>query len=262
MPLSADDLMQRCAANKLIGKKVFWYHTVGSTNVVAHQLAKAGAAEGTLVVAEMQTDGAGRGGKVWHAAEGENLLMTLVLRPACPLEDLSVITLFTALAIAEGIYELTRIRPEIKWPNDVKLGHKKCCGILLESLISMQGVEYVIVGIGLNVNQTVFSPELAAGTASLHSAAGRVFERAEVLQIVMRHLDEQYQHFTDRKFDTILSGWKSYCTMLGKEITFNFNGAAHQGVAEDITPQGFLKVRLPDDEWLTLAQAEVTGVRW
>lgn len=258
---SAEDLQTRMDCNRVVGKSVHCYQSATSTNDIGHSLAKSGAADGTLITAEFQTRGKGRGSNVWQSAQGENIMFSLILRPKGETAKISLLPLMAALAVAQAIETVLQRKPEIKWPNDVMIDRKKVCGILLESAISGSSVEYVLLGIGLNVNQTVFPQELATLATSLRLSAGQLFSRAEVMAELAKKLDEWYLAFCNGKYDAILDGWRSYADLLGKEISFLHNGEHLNGIAKDVDEQGCLIV-LTGANPLCLSQAEISNVRY
>ncbi|NTV46706.1 MAG: biotin--[acetyl-CoA-carboxylase] ligase, partial [Chlorobiales bacterium] len=239
---SAEDLLARLAGNNVVGKSVHCYQSATSTNDIGHSLAKAGAPDGTLITAEFQTRGKGRGQNVWLSKQGENITFTTILRPSGDTAKTSLLSLMAALAVAQTIEAILHRKPEIKWPNDILIDRKKVCGILLESAISSSSVEYVLLGIGLNVNQAVMPEELVNQATSLRLSAGHAFSRVELIEVLAKKLDECYIAFCNEKFDTILDGWRSYADMLGKEISFLYNGVSHNGIAQDVDEQGRLIV--------------------
>ncbi|ACF13100.1 biotin/acetyl-CoA-carboxylase ligase [Chloroherpeton thalassium ATCC 35110] len=259
--LTAENIHSQLSSNQVIGKKVFCYHTASSTNEIGHKLARSGAFDGTLILAETQTRGKGRGEHVWLSNPGENLTFTIVLRPNCKPAQTTVLSLMGSLAIADAIYKMHNKKPEIKWPNDVLLGGKKVCGLLLESAISGEQADYVLLGIGLNVNQKVFPKEIESVATSLRLAANRAFSRAAVLSEVARHVEKRYLQFKANNSQSILEDWKAYCTMLGKKITFLHNGMERTGVAIDIDDYGYLRVRVGATA-LMLSHAEISNVRF
>ncbi|NTW48320.1 MAG: biotin--[acetyl-CoA-carboxylase] ligase [Chlorobiales bacterium] len=258
---SAEDLLVRLAGNSVVGKNVHCYQSATSTNDIGHSLAKAGAADGTLITAEFQTRGKGRGGNVWQSEQSENITFSLVLRPKADAAKISLLPLMAALAVAQAIETVLQRKSEIKWPNDVLIDRKKICGILLESAISGSSVEYVILGIGVNVNQAAFPEEIMNQATSLRLSAGQSFSRAEVMEELSKKLDIWYLAFCKGAFDAILDGWRSYADMLGKEISFLYNGERLNGTAQDIDEQGCLIV-LAGSKPLCLSQAEISNVRY
>jgi len=259
--LTAEDIKASLANSKTIGKKVFCYHTASSTNEIGHKLARGGAFDGTLILAENQTRGKGRGEHVWLSSPGENLTFTIVLRPNCKPSEMTLLSLMGSLAIAEAISKMLNKKAAIKWPNDVLIDRKKISGLLLESAISGEHADYVLLGIGLNINQKDFTSELEPTATSLRLAANRAFCRVAVLSEIVRYLERRYLQFKSQDTQSILEDWKTYCTMLGKKITFRQNDLERSGVAMDINDAGYLKVRVGPNT-LMLSHAEISNVRF
>ncbi|MDX1531042.1 MAG: biotin--[acetyl-CoA-carboxylase] ligase, partial [Rhodothermales bacterium] len=188
LPLLADlqPLLRTCR----FGRPARGFRSLPSTNAEALTWAADGAAEGALVVAEAQTAGRGRLGRTWEAAPGRNLLVSLVLRPALPPERLGLVPLAAGLAVAEAVEAaVPPLCPRLKWPNDLLLGGRKACGVLLEGRTGGRAPSAVALGIGLNVNQTAFPDALAERATSLHLEAGRPVERAALLAALLERLE-------------------------------------------------------------------------
>ena len=168
----------------------FWYKETDSTNLRAKE---AGAQEkditkGMLFVADKQTAGTGRRGRSWESPEGENIYMSLLLKPAIEPSKAPMLTLVMAVAVAEGIKKICGdISPQIKWPNDIILNKKKVCGILTEMAIDGSGVKYVVIGVGINVNQKVFVPELEGKATSLSLEIMKEFDRKMMISSIFSY---------------------------------------------------------------------------
>ena len=164
------------------GREIVYLRSVDSTNRYARELASRGAAEGTLVVADEQTAGRGRRGRGWISPAGEGVFMTLILRPQAHPAQVARLSLLTALAVAEGIAAETGLDARIKWPNDIVVGGRKVCGMLLEMNADEQAVHDVVAGIGINVHQTQFAPEIAQTASSLDLLSGQRVCRAALVR--------------------------------------------------------------------------------
>lgn len=192
-PLPLTEAVARLRCGQRFGQALRGYETVGSTNTQALAWAREGAPEGSVVVAEYQTKGRGRLGRTWAATRGLNLTLSVILRPTLAPDRLGLITLAACVAAAEAIEAFTTpISPHIKWPNDVLLSGRKCCGMLLESALTGQAAHSVILGIGLNVNQDHFPEALAGQATSLLLETGRLMPRPPLLAALLRHLEHHY----------------------------------------------------------------------
>ena len=172
---------------------VHYFETLDSTNDLAKALAVQGAPEGTVVVAEAQTSGRGRLGREWDSPPGVGLYVSLVLRPMLPPMELPQITLTTAVAVVRAVRRVAGLAPGIKWPNDLLLNGKKLGGILTEMETESDRIRHVVVGLGLNVNNPGFPPELAATATSLALEAGRTFSRVNLLQAWLEEFEALYE---------------------------------------------------------------------
>ena len=258
---SSEQLMHHLANNLHIGKSIFCYESVGSTNDVAHRFAKDGARNGTIILAEFQTNGRGRNARKWIAQKGENITASVILRPTVPLEHLTYLPLLAALSVAQAIEEVVRERAEIKWPNDVLIRRKKVAGVLVETSAQSGAVDYVVVGIGLNVNQAEFPDDLAERATSLFLETGTAYDQTTLFVSLMRCLDANYARLTSGNAESILNMWRTHCEMFGKQITFYQGNVKREGVAIDIDERGFLKVRIDHKEEV-LSQAEIQTIRY
>lgn len=176
-------------------RTVQYYEETGSTNTDAKRLAEAGAAHGTIVVADAQTAGRGRRGRQWHAPAGKNIYFTMVLRPEFPADRASMLTLVMALGVAKAIENGCGLRAEIKWPNDIVVNKKKVCGILTEMAMEADAIKYVVIGVGINVNQEEFPGDIKETAGSLLTESGKSFERSELLQGVLECFERDYELF-------------------------------------------------------------------
>ena len=174
------------------GQPAFHYRTLDTTMRVASEQARNGCCEGTIVTAEQQTAGRGRHGRNWLSEPGQGLYVSLVLRPACSPASAPLLTLVAGLGVWEALERTAPVRCDIRWPNDILIGERKCCGILVEMETERQHVSHVVVGIGINLNQTEFPPALRATATSLRIETGRAWSREAVLQPLLESLESCY----------------------------------------------------------------------
>lgn len=237
-----------------LGTPLHYFPALPSTNSYAATLARAGASEGTLVTTDDQTAGRGRIGRTWIALPGQMLALSLVLRPTFPPHFL---VLGGALAVAEAIDEQTGLHATLKWPNDVLLGGRKVCGILIEV---SDGV--AILGIGLNVNGSFAADaELGARAVTLQEAAGHPVAREPLLVALLRRLALHYQLLQTGGDDarrTVRASWRDRLGMLGSRVTIRQQGGAtFSGLAEDVSSDGALLLRLDDGTLRTVTWGDV-----
>ncbi len=231
-------------ATDTFGRTIHYEETVSSTQKIAHKLAYDGVNEGTIVVAEEQIAGRGRLDRVWHSPKYSGVWMSIILRPAIPISQAPQLTLLTAVSVASGIQELTGLLPEIKWPNDILINGKKCVGILTELQAEADRINSVIIGIGLNVNQTVedFPKEIQTKATSLRIEAGTKINRAELIQVVLKKLEQLYNEYLEHGFYPIKLLWEAYAISIGKEIVASTLKGKISGYAKGITDEGVLLI--------------------
>jgi BirA family biotin operon repressor/biotin-[acetyl-CoA-carboxylase] ligase len=240
-----------------IGKCVQSYDEIDSTNTEAFR--QTNLPDGAVLTAEFQTQGRGRIGKKWHAAKGENLLLSIVLHPKCEASRMGLLSLMAAEAVAQTVEQLTQQAPEIKYPNDVLIANKKIAGILVEARSNSTETHTAVVGIGLNVNQTVFDEGVHA--TSLKLLTEQEFDRTDTLITLLKFLDTKYQAFLKGETIELLKAWKSRCAMIGKVVVFRHKGAICTGKAIDVDEIGYLWIE-KEGKAMRYAQTEVSDVRY
>ncbi|WP_167955413.1 biotin--[acetyl-CoA-carboxylase] ligase [Anaerosporobacter faecicola] len=256
--VTKEAILSRLQTNYM-GKNVFSYEEVTSTNTIAKQLAEEGQPEGSLVVAEKQTQGKGRRGRSWVAKKGSGVFMTIVLKPQIAPTNAAMITIVTALALNDAIKELTELDSKIKWPNDIVLGKKKVAGILTELSAEVDYINYVVVGIGVNVNTEEFPEELADKATSIFLEAGKNVNRAKLIARTMFYLETYYEQFLKTQdlsllqeaYTKVLINMDQEVQILGSEDSFT-------GVARGITKAGHLLVEKPNKEIVEVYAGEVS----
>jgi BirA family biotin operon repressor/biotin-[acetyl-CoA-carboxylase] ligase len=223
--------LSRGLETSIVGTKIFVFETIDSTNACARILGDTGTEEGAVIVADFQTSGRGRLGRAWIAAPGENLLLSVLLRPRVSIANAGLLTLFASVGIARAIERHIEEPVECKWPNDLLLHGKKICGILLENLFQKSEVSYAVVGAGINVNQLVFPDEISERGTSLAIETGRSFDRKKLLQAILSELDALYPPVQQGDFDAIVPEWIRRCTMFGKPVTVQQQDHTMSGIA-------------------------------
>lgn len=221
------------------------FYKIGSTNTTAMAAAAEGAPEGTVFLAEEQTAGRGRGSNTWESPRSTGIYCSAIVRPAMPPSGALVLSLAAGLAVQSAIQQVdSRVRPDLKWPNDVLIDGKKVCGILTEMNSEATRVRYIVVGIGINVNQVTFPPEL--GAISLRLATGSECSRVEVAAALLKSLDREYRQLVQdpEARESILRRFAENSTwVLGKKIRIEENGSSIEGTTQGLDARGFLQVQ-------------------
>ncbi|UFJ42748.1 biotin--[acetyl-CoA-carboxylase] ligase [Brevibacillus humidisoli] len=228
----------------VIGQTVYTYDTVVSTQLLAHEAAGQGAGEGTLVIAEQQTGGKGRLGRPWHSPKHAGIWMSLIVKPDISLPRAPQITLLTAVAMARTIKMEAGLEADIKWPNDILIHGKKVCGILTELNAESDRINYLIIGIGVNVNTLVeeYPPELRTIATSLRIEAGRKVRRASLIQTFCTEFEQLYREYLRLGFEPIRARWEAYSVTLGKQLTVRTLNETIEGRAVGLDADGILIV--------------------
>jgi BirA family biotin operon repressor/biotin-[acetyl-CoA-carboxylase] ligase len=223
------------------------FYKIGSTNTAAMAAAAEGAPEGSVFLAEEQTAGRGRGANSWQSPRSTGIYCSAILRPALPPSDVLALSLAAGLAVRSAIHEVdSRVEVDLKWPNDVLLNGKKVCGILTEMNAEATRARYIVVGIGINVNQASFPTDLPA--TSLRLATGSEWSRVELAGALLKSLDREYRQLLDDadSKESILQRFAQNSSwVLGKRVRIEENGSAFEGTTEGLDPRGFLQVRTP-----------------
>ena len=232
---------------EFIGHDIHYFKEVDSTNDVAKYLAEEGAEEGTIVVAEIQNRGKGRRGKTWISPPG-GVWMSIILRPDIPPFNAPQLTLVTGVAVAETLKKECDLDVGIKWPNDILIGNKKVCGILTEVNASIEKVNYVVVGIGIDMNVDVplFPPDLQKGATSLKNELNTEINGALLVQKFLLEFENIYNKFKAGKFPEILNEWRSLSKTIGYNVEVRTRGKTVRGEAVGINKEGILILELED----------------
>lgn len=229
---------------------------VASTNTQMKALAVAGAPHGSICLAEAQTAGRGRLGRPWYSPAGEGLWLSVLLRPNLPAAQAPLLTLCAALAMADGVGDVSAFRLSIKWPNDLVHHGKKVCGILTEVAMDPDGIDYVVVGTGLNVGKHAYPPELAHQATSL-ADGGTPPLRRQVLAAYLARM-EQWVDFLCREGPQALAdAFAPRCITLGQPVQVS-GSVTLTGVAEGIGADGSLLVRAQDGELHAVLSGDVS----
>jgi len=234
-PLSPDEILGAISTERL-GKKIHWFETLPSTNIRAQELARQGAAEGEIVLAEGQTQGKGRAGRSWVSPPYLNLYLSVILRPTLPPSCTPQITLMSAVALADTIHFFLPSAPEIKWPNDILVGGKKIAGILTESCCEAQGVVFVVVGIGVNLNfpRELMPKSIRNQATSFLILNQKPLDRGTFTSRLIQDLDRCYGILEGNGFPIIAKRWEGFFRLRGKRVRVDMPEGSVQGKAMGI----------------------------
>jgi BirA family biotin operon repressor/biotin-[acetyl-CoA-carboxylase] ligase len=236
---------------EFIGRNTVYFDEIDSTNNAAK--AAADMPDGTVFISEIQTGGKGRLGRSWSSPKGTGIWMSVLLKPDMLPQDVPQITLIAGMAVAKGI----GCGAGIKWPNDVVIGTKKVCGILTEMSAEIERVNYVICGIGINVNTASFEGELAEKATSLRIETGEEHERVPVIQSILTEFERLYKLFLKDGISGVIDEYRELCVTLGREVSVIYPNRTINGRAVDINNDGELIVETENGE-ITVGSGEVS----
>ncbi len=244
---------------RFIGKKIYYFEEVGSTMDIATHLGLKGASEGTLVVAETQGKGRGRLGRSWSSPKYKGIYSSLILRPKILPQDAAILTLLTAVSICEAIKEITGLEAKIKWPNDILLANKKLGGILTELTAETDEIRFVVIGMGINVNNN--KNNLIPHATSLKEQNGENLNRAELLREILRKIETNYLLLQEKGNQKIIDKWRSHNISLGKRVKVICQRRELEGEALDIDIDGGLLIRKDSGLTEKVTSGDVTVLR-
>ena len=211
---------------KYIGKELFVFNEVSSTNTLARFLSMNGIADGSVIISEKQTNARGRSGKAWESPLG-GVWLSIVLNPHVDYAKLPLITLATGVAVAKTLEKVGVENPEIKWPNDIMINGKKVCGILTEAVTKLNTIENVIIGVGIDANLDIedFPEELQEGTTTLQNELGRKGSENLLIKTFLEEFEEITELFDHEGYEEILKEWRKRSYSIGKivEVREPFN---------------------------------------
>jgi BirA family biotin operon repressor/biotin-[acetyl-CoA-carboxylase] ligase len=231
---------------KWLGRIIYFHDAVESTNLLAIELAQQGAPEGTVVLADQQLGGRGRGSRSWHSPAGVGIYCSIVLRPKTAAAKAQFITLMAGVSIVKAIARCTGLSPRVKWPNDVLINERKVAGILLESRMSGRQIDHSVIGFGINVNNgSADLPEdIRVKASSLLMELRKPVDRGTLLIDIFSELERLYHVFQDEDFPIILEQWRQSSSTLGQKVRIWQKDEATEGIAVDLSEDGGLVVRL------------------
>lgn len=254
-------LRQELGENE-IGHKIVHYFRIGSTNDEALKAATTGASHGTVFVAEEQTSGRGRLGRVWYSEKSSGIYCSVLLRPTLPPAAAPALTLMAGLAAQRAVQHSTGLVADIRWPNDLLLNGRKVAGILTEMHAEVDRVHAVVIGFGINVNHAHMPDELKAIASSVRLEGGRAYSRSQILVSLLKELERLYHQMLREGSEAIVNQWalaSSYAS--GKRVRVLRNGQEFRGVTRGLRSDGSLLVRFDDGREEALVSGEVTELK-
>ncbi len=262
--VSSPDVISEAEIKSLLGtewagRKVVYYDETDSTNNRAKDSGEKNGAHGTLFIADKQNAGKGRRGRAWESPSGKSIYMTILLRPQITPDKAPMLTLIMGLSVAEGIRKVSGAETAIKWPNDIVMNKKKVCGILTEMATEMEYVNYVVIGVGINVNQEYFSEGIKEIATSLYEETGTVYQRSELIAAVLERFEKNYEMFLETgDLSAVRKAYDSILVNRGQEVKVLEPGNEYRAVAEGINKNGELIVRLSDGRQKNIFAGEVS----
>lgn len=256
-----EDIKAKIKGN--IGREIFFYKTVGSTNTIAAGLAEKGAAEGLVVLADSQKKGKGRLGRSWVSPPGVNIYMSIIMRPAIDPKDVTLLTITAAVGCTIALRRTTGINVTIKWPNDLIISGKKLGGILTEMKTDSEGKISAIIGIGINVNVDInmFPLDVRKIATSVKNETGIPYPRTEIIAEILNEIDKWYRILKGRGKKLLLSEWQRLTSTLGREVKVTVDKETFTGLAESLDDKGMLILRLPSGELKRISAGDLTILR-
>ena len=253
-----EEIMEGLSTHTL-GQHIQYYKEVESTQDIAKQLAAGGADEGTLVIAEKQSRGRGRMGRQWTSSPG-GVYLSLILRPEIKPSEALWFPLIAGIAVAQAIRQLVGLQAKLKWPNDIFVGGKKAGGILIEMSAEIDRLDYVIVGMGINVNTRMkdFPQELKKIATSLRNECGQEISSVKLVQAILTILEHWYEDFSTSGFERIRQTWKEMSNTIGSLVSVNTREASIKGHALDIDHDGALIVQSTDGTPKRIIAGDIT----
>lgn len=256
--LSEDELLIELEKSRL-GDSIYYFKSIDSTNNYAKKLALEGAVEGTMVLSDEQVGGRGRLGRTWISPSGTSIYMSMILRPTIEPNEAAKITEITAAAVANAVSGVTNIEAGIKWPNDIILDNKKICGILTEMNAELNNINYVIVGIGINVNMDEFPDEISNVATSIKNVLGREVSRKDIVINIVREFEKLYYDFVNTgSLKKTVDICKNKSVTLGKIVRIINKRETIIAEAIDITEDGELVIKKEDGEIINVISGEVS----
>lgn len=248
---------------QIIGRKIHVFDQLESTNSEAYRIAREGGEEGEVVVADRQLRGRGRLGRPWHSPPGVNLYVSMILRPSIGVRNAPFLTIMAAVATAKALKGVSGLQPYIKWPNDLLVHDRKVAGLLSEMKDRAGQVDFVILGVGINVNMTpdMIPEEMRSIATSLREELGYEISRVDLLHALFRSVEEEYGAFLTGKTEGILHQWETFSQMVGTVVEVRSFGEVLRGRVKGIDFDGSLLLLAADGSERSVVAGDVSQVR-
>jgi len=259
--LTADELKRRLKGS-LFGKRIHHFFKTDSTNRVAFELGHVGEAEGTVILAEEQTGGRGRAARLWHSERATGVYLSLLLRPQLAPVQAPLLTMMAGLSAHTAVEAVTGLAVDLKWPNDLIIRGKKAGGILTEMHAEPGQIRFVVVGVGLNVNQERFPGELANIATSLRLETGKAQSRMELLVRLLREFESDYNRFVREGVASVVTRFEVFSSYAhGKRVRVTNGTESYLGTTVGLGPEGLLQVERDDGQVVTVIAGDVAEAR-
>ena len=228
----------------ILDYEIYYYDNVSSTNDIAKEIAKKGGKEKTVILAETQTYGKGRLGRRWISPKG-GIWFSVILRPRISPKEALKLTFIASLAVAKAIKKMFGLKIEVKWPNDVLVNSKKICGILTETSVKEDLIEFAVVGVGINANidLEVFPSHLRGKVTSLKHELGYRVRRRTLTRSILQNFEHHYKRLQQGQWDILRQEWKSMAAFLGEQVEVTNSSEVFVGKAWDLDEDGALIIR-------------------
>lgn len=251
--------LRRGLETNWLAKTLIHKPIVSSTQDIAHELAKKGAEHGTIILANEQTKGKGRMNRAWYSKAGKGIWLSMILRPSIYPYEAPQLTLLSATVIADAIKKMTNLQPQIKWPNDVLINGKKIAGILTEMHAEQDQIHYVVIGIGLNVNQEIedIPAELQHRASSIQIESNEICDIRKIAQNLLAMFEKEYEAFIHEGFSKVKNKWESYGYKMGERVWLNMQNQRFQALFLGIAEDGALLMQTEDEDIKRVYSAEI-----
>ncbi|MBI2486979.1 MAG: biotin--[acetyl-CoA-carboxylase] ligase [Deltaproteobacteria bacterium] len=261
MKTFTSESIKKLLKKETMEKTIYLFEEVGSTNDVAFELARNGVSDGTIVIADSQTKGRGRLQRKWISPSGLNLYISVIFRPTIQIKDTPLFTLITSIALAETIKN-NGAEPSIRWPNDILIDRKKAAGVLTEMQPRGERVDFVVVGIGVNLNMTREimereMEEIAETATSIREATGYEIDRSKFTAELINELQIWYQKFQKEGRNRIIQEWTERWGAINRRVQVKFDENAVEGIASGIDENGYLVLKKDDGTYETIVAGDV-----